>query len=134
LAIAFFVKTDFTTIRNIISLTSFEDERVLATQGMGVILLPAQVLLIIATTWIASSSRANKTLKFTVTLTSLVILIFFGFRSGAAFLLLAISASFIYYKYRTPPFFQLIIIAASIFVFLVAAGTLRQGADDFLDR
>lgn len=134
LATSFFVKTDFITIKNIVSLTSFEDERVLATQGMGAILLPAQVLLIIATTWIASSSRTNKTLKFTVTLTSLILLIFFGFRSGAAFLILAISGSFIYYKYKSPPFGQLIIISASIFVFLVAAGTLRQGTDDFLDR
>lgn len=134
LAIAFFLRTDFITIKNIVSLTSFEDERVLAVQGMGIIILPAQVLIIIATTWIVSSSKASKILKATVTLTSLIILIFFGFRSGVAFLLLTISSSFIYYKYKSPPFGQLITIAIAIFIFLVATGTLRQGTDDFLDR
>lgn len=128
------LKSGFSALSSMLAGDGFEDERVAAMSGNGVLVIPAQIFLLVGTSWIIGRSDRSLILKFVMFSVSAACMVSFGFRSGVAFLLVIAFLFNLYKRVGGIPVVKSVVLAFLALSFFVLMGVLRKGGGDVLER
>lgn len=135
LTIVVALKSGFSALSSMFSGESFEDERVAAVSGNGVLVVPAQVFLLVSTAWIMSRIDRGVLAKVFFFAGAAICMISFGFRSGVAFLMLISVLFYFYSRFGRLPVLKSVLFCFFALSFFVLMGVLRKGGgEQVLDR
>lgn len=134
LTIAVVFKSGFSALLSMSAGEGFEDERVAAMSGNGILVIPAQIFLLVGTVWAVSRADRSFIIKVFMFLVAVICMVSFGFRSGVAFLVAICGLNYLYNKFGKVPSFKITIFAFFALSFFVFMGVLRKGEGDVLER